>query len=370
MQTRAAVLYETHTPWKIETIELDPPKANEVLVKIAATGLCHSDEHSVTGDMPSGFPMVGGHEGAGVVEAIGPGVTELAVGDHVVFSFLPACGRCPSCSSGHSNLCDMGAYLGGYQISDGTARHHLNDGRDLAAMCLLGTFAEHTVVNTASAVKIDSDIPLERACLLGCGVTTGWGSAVYAGQVGPGDYVAVVGAGGLGMNAIQGARLAGAEKIFAIDPVEFKRDTAKRFGATHTAESVEAATELIREATQGRMCNQVISTTSVGQGDAVAGLLSIAAKRGKVVITNIHPWMEVDVKANFFELTLWEKQLIGSIFGSANPRFDIPQLARLYREGQLDLDGLVTQTYSLDELNQGYQDMRDGKNIRGVVVFD
>ena len=132
MQTRAAVLYGTNTPWKIESIELDPPKANEVLVKIAATGLCHSDEHSVTGDMPSGFPMVGGHEGAGIVQEIGPGVTELAVGDHVVFSFLPACGRCPSCSSGHSNLCDLGAYLGGYQISDGTARHHLNDGTDLA----------------------------------------------------------------------------------------------------------------------------------------------------------------------------------------------------------------------------------------------
>ena len=219
-------------------------------------------------------------------------------------------------------------------------------------------------------MKIDDDIPLDEACLLGCGVTTGWGSAVYAGAVGPGDAVAVVGVGGLGMNAIQGARLAGAEKIFAIDPVAFKRDTAKAFGATHTAESIEDAVELIREATTGRMCNQVISTISVGDGPQVAGLLSLAAKRGKVVITNIHPWTEMEVTANFFELTLWEKQLIGSIFGSANPRFDIPQLARLYRGGQLDLDGLVTRTYSLDELNQGYQDMRDGKNIRGVIVFE
>ncbi len=370
MQTRAAVLYETNTEWKIESIELDPPKANEVLVKLAATGLCHSDEHSVTGDMPTGLPVIGGHEGAGRIEAIGPGVTDLAVGDSVVFSFLPSCGRCPSCAQGHQNLCDLGALLGGFQISDGTARHHLNDGTDLHTMCLLGTFAEHTVVNVASCVKIDSDIPLERACLLGCGVTTGWGSAVYAGQVGPGDAVAVVGAGGLGMNAIQGARLAGAEKIFAIDPVEFKRDSAKRFGATHTAASIDDALEMIREATTGRMCTQVISTISVGRGDLVAGLLSLAAKRGKVVITNIHKWTEMDVTANFFELTLWEKQLIGSIFGSANPRFDIPQLARLYREGQLDLDGLVTRTYSLDELNQGYQDMRDGKNIRGVVLFD
>jgi NDMA-dependent alcohol dehydrogenase len=370
MQSRAAVLYETNTPWKIEQIELDPPKANEILVKMAATGLCHSDEHSVTGDMPTGLPVIGGHEGAGVVTEIGPGVVDFEVGDHVVFSFLPSCGRCPSCAAGHQNLCDLGAYLGGFQISDGTARHHLTDGTDIHTMCLLGTFAEHTVVHVASAVKIDKDIPLDKACLLGCGVTTGWGSAVYAGGVGPGDYVAVVGAGGLGMNAIQGARLAGAEKIFAIDPVAFKRDTAKQFGATHTAESVEDAVEMIREATYGRMCNQVVSTIGVGRGDMVAGLLSLASKRGKVIITNIHPWTEMDVKANFFELTLWEKQLIGSIFGSANPRFDIPQLARLYRGGQLDLDGLVTNTYSLDELNQGYQDMRDGKNIRGVVLFD
>jgi S-(hydroxymethyl)glutathione dehydrogenase/alcohol dehydrogenase len=369
MQTRAAILYEPHTDWKIETIELDPPKAGEVLVKLAATGLCHSDEHAVTGDMPTTLPLIGGHEGAGRIEAVGPGVTELAVGDHVVFSFLPSCGRCPSCAAGQQNLCDLGAYLGGYQISDGTARHHAN-GQDLHTMCLLGTFAEHTVVNVASAVKIDPDISLERACLLGCGVTTGWGSAVYAGRVGPGDAVAVVGVGGLGSSAVQGARLAGAEKIFAIDPVAFKRDSAKAFGATHTAASVADAVELIREATLGRMCNAVISTMGVGRGAEVAGLLSLAAKRGKVVITNIHPWNEMEISANFLELTLWEKQLIGSIFGSANPRYDIPQLARLYRGGQLDLDGMVTRTYSLDELNQGYQDMRDGKNIRGVVVFD
>ncbi len=369
MQTRAAILYETNSPWKIESIELDPPRTDEVLVKMAATGLCHSDEHSVTGDMPTGLPVIGGHEGAGVVEAVGPGVTDLAVGDRVVFSFLPSCGRCPSCAKGQQNLCDLGAYLGGFQISDGTARHHVN-GTDVHTMCLLGTFAEHTVVNVASCVKIDDDIPLDRACLLGCGVTTGWGSAVYAGGIGPGDAVAVVGTGGLGMSAVQGARLAGAEKIFAIDPVAFKRDTAKRLGATHTYESVEAALEPIREATAGRLCNQVISTIGVGRGELVAGLLSLAAKRGKVVITNIHPWLEETVSANFFELTLWEKQIIGSLFGSANPRYDIPQLARLYRQGQLDLDSMVTRTYSLDELNQGYQDMRDGKNIRGVIVFD
>ncbi len=202
-------------------------------------------------------------------------------------------------------------------------------------------------------------------------MTTGWGSAVYAGQVGPGDAVAVVGVGGLGSSAVQGARLAGAEKIFAIDPVAFKRDSAKAFGATHTAASVSDA---VRAHPRGDRRTDVqpgdLDDGRRPRGEMVAGLLSLAAKRGKVVITNIHPWTETEVSANFLELTLWEKQLIGSIFGSANPRYDIPQLARLYRGGQLDLDGMVTRTYSLDELNEGYADMRDGKNIRGVVVFD
>src|SRR5436190_16461641 len=283
MKTTAAILWEVGKDWSVEEIELDPPKEGEVLVKMAASGLCHSDEHLLTGDLPFELPIIGGHEGAGVVEEVGENVTTLKPGDHVVFGFIPSCGRCPSCSTGHQNLCDLGAAMGeGLQISDGTARHHAN-GKDLGLMCLLGTFAYHTVVNEASCIKIDEDIPLNRACLLGCGVVTGWGSAVYAAEVKPGETVAIAGIGGIGANAIQGARLAGAKRIIAIDPVEYKREKAMEFGATHTAASMAEALPLITELTWGTMANKVIMTMGVGSGAVIAEALALTAKRGRVV---------------------------------------------------------------------------------------
>jgi NDMA-dependent alcohol dehydrogenase len=370
VKTKAAILWETNKPWSVEEIELDPPKPGEVLVELAASGLCHSDEHLVTGDLPFELPIIGGHEGAGVVQEVGENVSWLAPGDHVVFGFIPSCGRCASCSTGHQNLCDLGALMGeGRQITDGQSRHHAQ-GQDLGLMCLLGTFSHHTVVNEASCIKIDNDIPLERACLLGCGVVTGWGSSVYAAEVGPGDVVAVVGIGGIGANAIQGARLAGAKQIWAIDPLENKREKAMEFGATHTAASLEDALPAITEATYGRLATKTIMTMGVGSGELLASALAITAKRGRVVVTNIHPALEVSANVSLLDLTLMEKQVVGSLFGSANPRADIPKLLELWREGQLDLDGLVTKTYDLDGVNDGYEDMRAGNNIRGVMVYD
>ena len=369
MKTKAAILWETNTPWSVEEIELDEPKAGEVLVKIVASGMCHSDEHLATGDLPFQLPIIGGHEGAGIVEKVGEGVSWLAPGDHVVFGFIPSCGRCPSCSTGHQNLCDLGALIGlGKQISDGTSRHHAK-GQDLTLMCMLGTFAEHTVVHEASCIKIENDVPLEKACLLGCGVVTGWGSAVYAADVSPNDTVVVVGVGGIGANAIQGARLAGAKRIVAVDPIEFKREKAMEFGATHTAASMAEALPLLQEITWGTMANKVIMTMGVGDGAVMGEAMALAAKRGRVVVTNIHPALEMGANMSLLDLTLMEKQVVGSLFGSGNPRADIPKLLGLYREGQLDLDGLVTKTYSLDQINDGYQDMRDGKNIRGVLIY-
>lgn len=370
MQTKAAILWEVNQPWSVEDIELDEPGPGEVQVKLAASGMCHSDEHLVTGDLPFDLPIVGGHEGAGVVESVGEGVSWLAPGDHVVFGFIPSCGRCPSCSTGHQNLCDLGALLGtGRQIADGTSRHHAQD-KDLNVMCLLGTFGLHTVVNEASCIKIDDDVSLESACLLGCGVVTGWGSSVYAAEVSPGDIVAVVGVGGIGANAIQGAKLAGAKQIWAIDPLESKREKAMEFGATHTAASMAEAMEPLGEASWGTMANKVIMTMGVGSGDVMIEALALASKRGRVVVTNIHPAMEMSASMSLLDLTLMEKQVVGSLFGSGNPRADIPKLLNLYREGQLDLDGLITKTYTLDEVNDGYDDMRAGKNIRGVMVYD
>ena len=381
MKSKAAILWEPHTKWSVEEIELDPPGPGEVLLKLAASGLCHSDEHLVTGDMVldpataaafglSQFPVIGGHEGAGEVLEVGPGVTAVAPGDHVVLSFIPACGRCPSCSAGRQQLCDYGAFLlAGKQITDFTSRHHARDGRDLGIMCCIGTFEPYTVVSEMSCVKINPDIPLDKAALVGCGVTTGWGSATYAADVRPGETVVVVGCGGIGMNAIQGASLAGAENVVAVDPLEFKREQAKIFGATHTAASMEEAAGLVSQLTQGANADKAILTASVAEGHLIAPLMALVKKAGRAVVTAVAPISQEDVKLNLFDFAMQRKELVGTIFGNANPRRDIPHLLHLYQAGKLKLDELVTRTYDLEDINQGYQDMRDGKNIRGVITF-
>jgi NDMA-dependent alcohol dehydrogenase len=381
MKTKAAILFEPHTDYVVDEIELDSPKDGEVLVEFKACGMCHSDEHLVTGDMKlpdeildlmgwQQYPIICGHEGAGVVVEKGPNADDLNVGDHVVTSFVPSCGKCPSCITGHSNLCDLGAgLLAGTQL-DGTFRHHTNDGKDLALMCCLGAFAHHSVLNQASLVKIPEDIPLDKAALVACGVTTGWGTATYAADVQPGETVVVVGIGGVGMNAVQGAAMAGARYVIAVDPVEFKREQSQIFGATHSAASVEEAAALLGELTWGRNAEKVIVTTGEGKGEELGAIMGLVGKGGRCAYTSVANMNANDVQLNLFDLAMQQKQLVGSIFGTANPRYDIPRLLGLYQSGQLKLDELITNTYSLDQINEGYQDMRDGKNIRGVLVYD
>jgi NDMA-dependent alcohol dehydrogenase len=369
MKTQAAILWERGGPWSVEEIDLDPPKHGEVLVEMGGSGLCHSDEHVLTGDLPWPIPMIGGHEGAGTILETGPGVEGLAPGDRVIFGFIPACGRCSACSAGMQNLCELGQYLGdGTQISDHTARHHAR-GQDVGLMCLLGTFAQHTVVSEANCIKLDDDIALDKACLLGCGVVTGWGSAVFAGGVKPGDTTVVIGVGGIGINAVQGAALNGSQYVVAVDPVAFKRDKALEFGATHAVESSDEAQALVDELTWGRGANVVVNTMGVGEGQQIGKSLAMAAKRGTVVVTNLHRATEETVSLNALDLVLTEKKLVGSLFGTANPRLHIPKLLSLYRTGHLKLDELATRTYKLDDINTGYQDMRDGRNLRGVITF-
>lgn len=381
METRAAILYAPHTEWSVEDIELDPPKAGEVKVKLASSGLCHSDEHLVSGDLVLAaetaadlgveqFPLVGGHEGAGEVVEMGPGVTSVAPGDHVALSFIPACGRCPSCARGHQQLCDLGAFLlAGRQITDFTARHHTKDGRDLGTMCCLGTFSPYTVVNEASCIKVEDDIPLDKAALVGCGVTTGWGAAIYAAKVESGETVVVAGLGGVGINAVQGAAMAGARHVVAVDPLANKRELAPQFGATHTASSLEEAQALVSEITWGQMADKAILTTSIASGDLIAPLLANVAKAGRAVVVATAPLAQESVRLNLLDLTSSRKELVGSLFGNANPRRDIPRLLRLYMEGKLKLDELITSIYTLEDVNQGYQDMRDGKNLRGMIMY-
>jgi len=374
VKTRAAILRGRNQPWSVEEIELDPPKAGEVLVKLAASGMCHSDEHLVTGDLAGASPeppLIGGHEGAGVVVEVVDGISSLEPGDHVVFGFIPSCGNCSYCAEGRSNLCDNSAtFPTGMQIGDGTARHHDQGGQDLGLMCLLGTFAEHTVVNESSCVKIDKQWPLDKACLLGCCVVTGWGSAVYAAEVKPGDYVAVVGFGGVGANAMQGAKMAGARVVASIDPVAWKHETAIKFGATHTYPSMTDAIGDLENATWNRGYDKVIMATGLGTGDQIGEAFWLAGKGSKIVITNQHSMAEQTISLSAALLTLFEKQLIGSLFGSGNIRKDIRRLMELYTQGQLNLDDLITRTYTLDQINDGFDAMRNGENIRGVIMFD
>ncbi|MFD6860285.1 NDMA-dependent alcohol dehydrogenase [Rhodococcus sp. NPDC060086] len=370
MKVKAAVIKGVNQPWEIEEIDLGDPVAGEVQVKLAASGLCHSDEHLRTGASPlPSFPALGGHEGAGVVTKVGPGVTSVEEGDHVVLAFIPACGRCRSCAKGLQNICDEGAgLLTGKAISDKTNRVTLG-GEPVIQMCLLGTFAPYVTVNEASVIKIEKDIPLDKAALLGCGVATGWGSATAIGGTKVGDAVVVIGVGGVGINSVQGAAHAGARFVIAIDPVEFKRQKAKEFGATHVFASLEEATPVIGEITWGAMADVTIITVGEIHGDMIAPALAVTAKGGQVVVVGMGDARDIDVKMSLFELTLLQKRVQGAIFGGVGPRSQIPKLLELYRNNQLDLDGLVTKTYKLEEINEGYADMLAGKNLRGVIVY-
>jgi S-(hydroxymethyl)glutathione dehydrogenase/alcohol dehydrogenase len=369
MKMNGAVLWAAKEPWSIEEIELDPPKVGEVLVSWDATGLCHSDHHIMTGDLPAPYPILAGHEGAGTVLELGPGVRDLKVGDHVVASFLPACGRCRWCATGKSNLCDLGAgIMTGLQF-DGTFRRHVR-GQDLYTAMGLGSFAQYGTVSEASLVKIDDDIELSRACLLGCGIPTGWGSAVYTADVKPGDTVVVMGLGGIGSGAVQGARIAGAEKIVVVEPVESKREKAFQFGATHFATSMPEATALVAELTRGVMADSALITVGVVQGSTINDALNIVSKGGAVVLTALAPITDVTPILPMAMFTLFQKRLLGALYGQSNPRADIPRLISLYREGKLLLDETITHEYKLGDINVAYDDMLAGNIIRGVVIHD
>ncbi|MEM6107508.1 NDMA-dependent alcohol dehydrogenase [Mycobacterium sp. 050272] len=367
MKTRAAVLFEGGKPFEIVELDLDGPRAGEVLIKYVAAGLCHSDLHLTDGDLVPRFPIVGGHEGAGVIEEVGAGVTKVKPGDHVVCSFIPNCGCCRYCATGRSNLCDMGAtILDGY-MPDGSFRFHMGD-TDFGAMCMLGTFAERATISQHSVVKVDDWLPLETAVLVGCGVPTGWGSANYAGAVRAGDTTVVYGIGGIGINAVQGARQAGAKYVVAVDPVEFKRQTAAKFGATHVFATADEAAAKVAELTWGQMADQAIITVGTVDEQVVTDAFDAIGRGGTVVITGLANPEKLTVHVSGGVMTLFEKTIKGTLFGSANPQYDIVKLLRLYDAGQLKLDELVTKRYTLDQVNEGYQDLRDGKIIRGVIT--
>jgi S-(hydroxymethyl)glutathione dehydrogenase/alcohol dehydrogenase len=364
--TRAAVCRKPGQPWEITELELDEPKANEVRVKFHAAGLCHSDDHIQKGDAPMRMPVVGGHEGAGVVDAVGPAVTRVKVGDHVTCSFIPACGKCRYCATGRQQLCDFGLNAAIGVFPDGTFRFHQN-GEDFGGLCVLGTFSQYSVVHEYSVIKIPDEIGFDVAALVACGVPTGWGSAVRAGGVRAGETVVIFGMGGVGVNAVQGASLAGAKNVIVVDPVEFKREMAPVFGATHTFATAKEAQKFVVETTWGELADHAIITVGVLHDEVIANAIKIIGKCGQVTITAVgNGW----INENPGMLIGYQRRIQGSIYGGCSPQVDVPRLIGLYQSGDLKLDELITRRYKLDEVNEGYQDMLDGKNIRGVIIHE
>src|SRR3990172_1740278 len=366
MKIQAAVFYDPLTPFKIETLALEPPRVGEVLAKIAAVGVCHSDWHLMTGATKHPLPVVPGHEGAGVVEAVGPGVTRVKPGDHVALNWAPNCGVCFYCLNDRPSLC--AAYVGPIwagTMMDGTTRLSKN-GQPVYHFSALAAFAEYTVVPQECCVPLRKEVPFPVAALIGCAVTTGVGAVLNTARVRPGSSVAVFGAGGVGLSIIVGAQLAGAGRIIAVDRAEAKLEMARSFGATDALMAGPDTNDAIRKLTEGRGADYVFE--AIGLPAVQEQCLDAARPGGTVVLVGVSP-MGSGTNLPGAILTRQEKTVTGSYYGSANTARDFPLLTGLYQHGRLDLDRLVSKTYRLQQINEAYADMLAGTVARGVIVF-
>ncbi|HEY0320315.1 MAG TPA: Zn-dependent alcohol dehydrogenase [Pyrinomonadaceae bacterium] len=366
MNINAAILWEQGAPLSIEEAELEAPRAGEVLVELKAAGVCHSDLHPARGDWPARTPLVLGHEGAGVVREVGDSVKGLRVGDTVVFCWAPPCGACPPCLEGRPVLCD--------RLEKTTYRNRLPAGgtrlkargQDVAHFNGTACFADFAVVAEEGAVAVPADVEFEALATLGCAVVTGVGAVLNAARVEAGACVVVVGAGGVGLNVVQGARLALCEKIIAVDTRSVPLKLALDFGATDTVEAKDNVAEQVFELTGGRGADYVFDT--VGMPETLTQALRFARKGGTVVLTGLS---RTDARASFplFPFVMQEKRLIGSVYGSGQPLKDIPRLVALYREGKLKLHELATRTYHLDEVNEALAALSSGEGARGIIKW-
>jgi NDMA-dependent alcohol dehydrogenase len=365
---RAAICTAVGEPMEVVDLDLDAPHAGEVRVRLGASGVCHSDLSVQNGTLAVPTPLVLGHEGAGVVEEVGEGVDHLEPGDEVVISWVPQCGECYFCGREQGHLCESGAIsmaTGG--LLDGTHRFS-RGGQGLGQMAASGTFAEETVVPAIGAVKLDQKIAMSSAALNGCGVLTGFGAATNTADIKQGDTVAVVGCGGVGLNAIQGARYAGAERIIAVDMLSNKLDMAKQFGAT---DLVDASTgdpvSQVMELTGQRGADVALEV--IGLGQTIEQTINMTRRGGQAILVGV-PKMDVMLNVPaFFGVVLMEKTIKGSWYGSSNVHTDVPKLARLYSEGELMLDELVSRTITLDEVNEAFDAMQKGEVARSVIVY-
>ena len=364
---RAVVLHHPGRAVGVEEVELDPPKAHEVLVRVAAAGVCHSDLLLADGELGEGrWPMVLGHEGAGVVEAVGDGVDHVVPGDHVAFCFVPACRSCRACRSGRPNLCEPARENGfAGTLMDGTSRLHAN-GSPLQHALMTACFAEQAVVAAAGAVRIPSELPLWHAALLGCGVVTGIGAVRNAARVAGGESVCVIGCGGVGLQVIAGARLAGAAPIVAVDRNPEKLELARSLGATDTVDaSAGDAVAAVHSLTDGGAQH---AFEVVGRPETIRLAWDVIRSGGQVVVVGLVPH-GVDVSVPGIEL-LSDKTLRGTYYGSGDAAVDLPELAALALAGGLDLGGVVTHTTDLDGVEEALDRLRRGEGARTVVIVD
>jgi len=366
MRTTAAVLREIGQPLTIEEVELLAPGPREVRVRLAGSGVCHSDLHVVNGTIPHQLPMICGHEGAGVVEELGPTVSGLAVGDHVVLAWVPSCGRCSYCLSGRANLCEttIGPSYRGH-LWDDTSRFRGADGEPIGHHVMVSSFARDVVVPDGGAIPVPKDIPLTNLALIGCAVATGVNAAVRAGRVELGDSVAVIGTGGVGLNAIQGARLRGAGMIIAIDTSPFKLELAERFGASEVIRAGEGdvVAELMRLVPGG----VDVAIEAVGRPETVGVALRSVRRGGTCVVVGLAaPGTTVPV--DLYHL-LEDRRMVGAYYGSSNPRVDIPRLAALYRNGSLLIDELISRQIEQHEVNEALASFDSGEVARTLIRY-
>lgn len=369
MDVRAAVAWEAGKPLTIETVQLDGPKAGEVLVEVRATGICHTDKYTLSGADPEGlFPSILGHEGAGVVVDVGPGVSSLRKGDHVIPLYTPECRQCKSCISGKTNLCTaIRATQGKGLMPDGTSRFSL-DGRPILHYMGCSTFANYTVLPEIAVAKVREDAPFDRICYIGCGVTTGIGAVIFTARVEPGANVVVFGLGGIGLNVVQGARMAGADMIVGVDINPARAELGRRFGMTHFVDPCEHGAGLVAHLVELTRGGADYSFECIGSTDVMRQALE-CCHRGwgvSVIVGVASAGQEISTRP--FQLVtgrVWK----GTAFGGARGRRDVPRIVDWYMEGKIRIDELITHTLPLEHINEGFELMRRGESIRSVVVY-